>query len=225
MRKIRMSGIFKQAITGFALTVVCLGAQAVTKLEIDSYNSIGSEPYATGVPWEYKGTTTFGTNDGTFALSYPYSGNSDYANSVSIGFDSFKPYSEGGRWIDVDFSTDKLNVPLAVGVYEGAQRFPFNAPGHPGLDLTDTGGGFNTLDGRFQIYDLVRNAQGNITSFAASFEIYNYPAPSNSPLVGGRVWYNSDVAIPAVPEPETWVMVVLGLAGLGTAARRHRVAV
>ena len=220
-----MNGIFKQAITGFVLTAVCLGAQAVTKLEIDSYNSVGSQPYAAGVSWEYKGTTTFTTNDGIFNLSRPYLGNSDYVNSGSIGFNSFKPYSEGSRWIDVYFSTDKLNVPLAVGVYEGAQRFPFNDPGHPGLDLTDTGSGFNTLDGRFQIYDIAKDVQGNITSFAASFEIYNYPAPANSPLVGGRVWYNSDVAIPAVPEPAAWVMTLLGLAGLFAVTRKRRVAV
>lgn len=217
-----MSDIFKQAIIGFALTAVCLGAQAITRLEIDIYNSIGSEPDATGVPWEYKSTTAFTTNDGTFGLWYPYRGNSDHVNSVSIGFDSFNPYSVGGRWIDVSFSTDKLKLPLAVGVYEGAQRFPFNDPGHPGLDFTDTGAGFNTLDGRFQIYDLVRNAQGIITSFAASFEISEPPAPITSPLVGGRIWFNSDVAIPAVPEPEVWLMVVFGLAGLRTALRKRQ---
>lgn len=210
-------------LTALTLAATSLAAQAGTyRLEVDAYGAQGPDSYAAGLPWEWKGIRdTFTAEDGNFALSRPYASNSDYVNSLSISFRTNTAYAGQRRWIDLDFSTDKIGVPLAVGVYEGAQRFPFNTVGHPGLDMSDSGGGFNTLDGRFQIYDIQFNAQGGITAFAASFEIYNYPAPSNSPLVGGRIWFNSDVAIPAVPEPQTWMTLALGLAALSLVSKRR----
>lgn len=200
---------------------LCLAAQATTRLELDSYGAQGPDPYALGVPWVLKGTQAFTEADGSFSLSAPYAGNPNYVDSLHVSFLSNSGYTQGGRWIDLDFSTDKLGTPLDVGTYLGAQRFPFNDPGHPGLDLTDTGGGFNTLDGQFQIFDIKRDAQGIVTAFAASFEIFNYPAPTGSPLIGGRIWYNSDVSISSVPEPSTLVLLAIGVVGSIATSRRR----
>ncbi len=40
---------------------------------------------------------------------------------------------------------------LAVGVYNGAERYPFQAPGHPGFDVSGDGRGCQKVTGRFQI--------------------------------------------------------------------------
>jgi PEP-CTERM motif len=223
-RNNRMSMNFRQILTGVALTAVCMAAQAVTKLEIDSHGAIGNDPYAFGVPWERKATTVYTTADGNFSIRPSYiEGANGYA--ALLNFQTFDAYAPGSTRISLDFATAEPGEPLAVGVYEGAQRFGFNDPGRPGLDYTNTGGGFNTLSGRFEVFDVSRDSQGNFISFAASFEIFNYPAPAGSPLVSGRVWFNSDVTIPAVPEPQTWMMGLLGLAGLAGAVRqKHRAA-
>ena len=204
------------------MAMACFVAQAATRLELDSYGPVDS--YSWGEPWEYKATQSFTTVDGTFRLSRPYVGNPDYVNSVHVGFTSYAQYSDGGRWIDLDFSTDKLGVPLEEGIYLNAQRFPFNDPGRPGLGFSDTGFGFNTLNGQFQIFDIERDGMGNVTALAASFQIFDYPAPSNSPLLSGRVWYNSDAFIAPVPVPAALWFFGSGLIGLVGAARVRRVA-
>jgi hypothetical protein len=209
-------------LAGLTMAALCLTAEAKTQLELDSYGSAGPIPYASGVPWEYKGTQTFTTEDGSFSLNRPYPGNPDYANSLYVSFDTNASYAGRERWIDLSFSTDQLGVPLAEGTYTGAQRFPFNDPGHPGLDMSDTGGGFNTLDGWFQIFDVQRNDQGAVIAFAASFKIFDYPAPADSPLIGGRIWYNSDAVIAPVPIPAAGWFFISGLAGLIGAARMRK---
>ncbi|MEY4764852.1 MAG: hypothetical protein RI907_1525 [Pseudomonadota bacterium] len=216
-----MRTIVFKGVAGLALTAVCVAAHAVTKLELDSYGAIGDDPYAWGVPWERKGTTTYTTADGTFGIRPSYvDGANGYAALVT--FRSFDVYAQGSTWIDLDFMSEQVGIPLTVGVYTGAQRAGFNAPGHPGLDYSNSGGGFNTLSGQFQVFDIRLDGNGNYLSFAASFEIYNYPAPAGSPLLGGRFWYNSDANMAAVPEPATWASLALGLVGVGMASRRRR---
>lgn len=207
-------GNFNKYLAALLTCTACLTAQATTRLELDRYGAIGPDPYAFGAPWGLKRTEVFTVDDGVFSM-----GNTS-ANSVRVSFRSSAGAPLSNRRISVSFSTDMLGVPLQVGTYLDAERFPFNAPGHPGLDLTDTGSGFNTLDGQFRIFDVQRNASGKVTSFAASFEIFNQPAPTGSPLLGGRVWYNSDARIPAVPEPGTWLLFAVGAAGLMASSRR-----
>lgn len=216
--------VLYRLLGGLLLTIACLSAQAAaTRIEIDSYGPLqGSDPFAVGVPWGVLSTTVFNAGDGNFSLSNPYPGNSDYVDSVAVWFDAFSQFPNPTPWIRLEFSTDRLGVPLDVGVYENAQRFPFNVDGHPGLDYANSGHGFNTIDGRFQIFDATRDAQGDIISFAASFEIFGYPAPHPSPLVGGRVWYNSDAVMSSVPEPGTLLMAMLSLGCMTVAMRSRR---
>ena len=62
------------------------------------------------------------------------------------------------------------NARLVPGTYTGATRWPFQAPGVPGLDVDGEGRGSNTLTGQFTVTQAVYGASGNIVSFAASFE-------------------------------------------------------
>ncbi|HEY3299385.1 MAG TPA: PEP-CTERM sorting domain-containing protein [Methylophilaceae bacterium] len=214
--------IFNKHITGLLLLVVCFNVHATTFLEIDSYGAPGNDPYASNVPWEVLGTQVFTPQDGIFGIGNPYPSNPANVNSVSISFMTYGgPDQNYGRWINIDFSTDQLGVPLGMGFYQDAQRFPFNEPGHPGLDITDTGSGYNTLTGEFEVYDVKFDTKAHITSFAASYKIFNYPAPAGSPSTGGRVWFNSDAIIPA-PEPEVYAMILAGLGLIGFAARRKQ---
>jgi hypothetical protein len=71
--------------------------------------------------------------------------------------------SSQGLWWDVDLTAPDGN-PLVVGVYENAQRWPFQAPTHPGLDVSGDGRGCNTVSGRFQVEELTA------TSLTATFE-------------------------------------------------------
>jgi hypothetical protein len=74
-----------------------------------------------------------------------------------------------GAWWDARFSTQQIGVPLAIQVYDGAMRWPFEAPGHPGLDVTGDGRGCNQITGRFEVQELTLSA-GVLQSFTATFE-------------------------------------------------------
>ena len=75
----------------------------------------------------------------------------------------------GALW-SLNFATDQLNLPIGPQVYRDAERWPFEGPGHPGLDVTGNGRGCNTLTGAFQVEDLQTTAAGALTSFTATFE-------------------------------------------------------
>ena len=86
------------------------------------------------------------------------------ANTVDL---SVTP-SAGGWWY-LDFSSAQLGQALAAQVYDDAQRAPFASPGHPGLEISGSGRGCNTLTGAFQVEDLQWNGS-TLASFTATFE-------------------------------------------------------
>jgi hypothetical protein len=59
---------------------------------------------------------------------------------------------------------------LAVGAYENAQRWPFQADDRPGLSIFGDGRGCNTLTGRFDVTALDRAPTGELIRFEADFE-------------------------------------------------------
>jgi len=74
----------------------------------------------------------------------------------------------GSDW-SFAFSTLRLGVPLAEGVYEMAEREAFEAEGHPGMDVTGDVRACNTIQGRFQVHEYER-VDDSIASFTVSFE-------------------------------------------------------
>ena len=58
------------------------------------------------------------------------------------------------------------------GTYTGATRWPFQAAGIPGLDVSGDGRGANMVAGQFTVTQAVYDASGNVVSFAASFTQY-----------------------------------------------------
>lgn len=60
-------------------------------------------------------------------------------------------------------------VRLQTGAYTGATRYPFQAPGVPGLSVTG-GLGCNTLTGSFTVLEASYGLQGEVLRFRATFE-------------------------------------------------------
>ena len=90
-----------------------------------------------------------------------------------------------GMWWDLYFETSKIPAPITTQVYEGAERWPFESTGHPGLDVSGDGRGCNTVTGRFQVESLVTN-NGALTSFTATFE---HHCEGGTPALRGCVHY------------------------------------
>lgn len=90
-----------------------------------------------------------------------------------------------------------FNQTLTPGSYENATRWPFQATDRPGLDFSGSGRGCNQLAGRFEILEVVYDASGNVTKFAANFEQH---CELFMPPLLGMIRYNSDVPmiLPAI---------------------------
>ena len=74
-------------------------------------------------------------------------------------------------WWDFAFSSAKQGAPLAVGRYDNATRYPFEAAGAPGLDVTGDGRGCNMSSGWFEIESIAGGpGNGSFTELTATFE-------------------------------------------------------
>ena len=122
----------------------------------------------------------FSSADATFTAS------KNYDNGVSVSV------SNSGNWYFLDFAAPG-NVPLSVGVYENATRYPFQSPDAPGLSLTGNGAGCNTVTGRFEVKQIVYGAGDTIVSFHATFVQFCEGQP---PASVGEILYNSSDPVP-----------------------------
>ncbi len=95
------------------------------------------------------------------------------------------PYLSADLWFAA-----AAGQPFAPGIYEDAQRFPFNSPGHPGMDITVRSSGCETITGRFIVYEVEYGPLGSLKKFAADFEQHCAGAV---PWLRGGVRFNSTV--------------------------------
>ena len=86
----------------------------------------------------------------------------NFDNGVNMSLQSWD------RW-ELDFAGPD-NATLVPGIYENAQRFPFQATGTPGLSVFGAGRGCNTLTGRFVINQASYASDSSVQDFAADFE-------------------------------------------------------
>lgn len=138
---------------------------------------------------DYLYTDADGTFTATAASSQSYSLTDVPPTNIGVRF-STANYSD---WWDLDFSTQQLGKPIAVGEYDGAMREAFTALGHPGMEISGNGAGSNTLTGKFTVLDLVLDYSTSTTSpqvvsFAATFEQHSEGAV---PALTGVVYYHS----------------------------------
>jgi hypothetical protein len=74
-----------------------------------------------------------------------------------------------GKW-DFRFSTPRES-PWRAGLFDNAMRDGFHDVQHPGLDVSGHSSGCSDNTGRFEVLELLSDAQGrNIQKFAANFE-------------------------------------------------------
>ena len=78
-----------------------------------------------------------------------------------------------GLWWTLDFASDQLSgmPPLDAQVYSNATRWPFEAPGQAGQDVTGDGRGCNMSTGEFQIESITMSG-GTLQDFTATFLQY-----------------------------------------------------
>ena len=89
-----------------------------------------------------------------------------------------------------------VGTQLLPGIYEGATRWPFQAPPTPGLDFSGDGRGCNTSTGRFQVLEAVYGPFGYVERFHATFEQHCEGA---TPALFGEV----QIVNPPPPPPLT----------------------
>ncbi|NEV63155.1 DUF4082 domain-containing protein [Thiorhodococcus minor] len=102
---------------------------------------------------------TWTPEDGSFGAER------NFDQGVSIDFDGLTP----STWWSLDFAAAQA-VDLERGAYEDATRFPFNAESEPGLSISGSGRGCNTLSGRFDVLEARYSDAGSVERFAADFE-------------------------------------------------------
>src|SRR5262249_26177932 len=115
-------------------------------------------------------TCSFTPQTGTFLV------NRNFDNGVSVF------YSGGGEWWNLDFAAPS-DVNLTPGQYANRTRWPFQAGGVPGLNVSGDGRGSNTLTGNFTVTQALYAADGTVLRFAATFEQHSEGQPPA--LTGG----------------------------------------
>ena len=108
-------------------------------------------------------------------------------------------YDAGSSW-SISLSAPRGEM-LRPGTYEGAQRYPFQPSGVPGLEVSGEGRACNTLRGRFVVHEAEYSRSGALRQFRATFEQHCEGA---APALFGEVAIAVDVT-PAQASPTPWV--------------------
>lgn len=119
--------------------VVLVQNETAPRTEL-SFTGDPGDYISAGRSWHYDG------RDAVFNVSR------NFDNGVSLSVTS-------DTWWYLDMAAPN-NVPLTVGTYSGAQRFPFQPPTAPGLNLSGDGRGCNTLTGEFTVHQAQYDSGG-----------------------------------------------------------------
>ncbi len=131
-------------------------------------------------PGEYIGggqTRTWTPSDGLFSASRG-------GARLAVSFDGGSQASWG-----LEFAAP-IGDQLEEGrTYDGAQRYPFQSPTRPGLAVTGSGRGCNTIDGAFTIRELATDVGGLPIRIAIDFQ----QRCDSSGVLRGTVHWNASV--------------------------------
>jgi hypothetical protein len=140
----------------------------------------GNVLYLNGSPGDYIHQGEALITDGAFSASLN-------ANSNNLHFHVDPANSNmQGLWWDVYFDSSKLGAALEPGVYDKAERWPFEGGNTPGLDVSGDGRGCNMLSGAFQI-ETLKVDSGALVEVTASFR----QSCDGGPLLNGCLHYEA----------------------------------
>jgi hypothetical protein len=112
-------------------------------------------------------------------------------DNTDLGFLALRYSSdEVTFFLDIKAPSDSA---LAIGSYEGASRYPFQAEGQPGLSFSGDGRCCNESTGSFEILQLERNEAGLIEVLALDFT--QFCESSNGSALRGKVRINANTAL------------------------------
>jgi hypothetical protein len=173
------------SITGrWVLAFVLIGASSAARAAETSLHMTNDPASPGGEGQEFSYTTA----DGTFFAT------ESYENGAAVRFAGVT----SDFW-SLDFGAP-VGEPLVPATYRGAQRFPFQDPGRPGLSVYGSGaGGCNTLTGEFRIKEISYASPGVVGSLWAVFEQH---CEGDGPALRGDLRFNADVVV-AVSAPLT----------------------
>jgi len=144
--------------------------------------------YYSSQPGDYIGQgqeVRFTGADGSFSVN-------TYSNAIRTNF--ITPGWTHSWFLNIGTADGAV---LQAGAYEAAQRFP--SAGHPQLDFWGDGRGCNTLTGRFDVLEIVRDASGAVTQLAVNWEQH---CNGIVPALFGQIRYNSDVPVVPILTPK-----------------------
>ncbi|MDQ6946393.1 MAG: thrombospondin type 3 repeat-containing protein, partial [Actinomycetota bacterium] len=130
-------------------------------------------------------TQTWYPSDGSFTTSHN-------TGLVTVSFNG------GPASWDLDFKAPS-GAELTPGPYEGVTRYPFQSPAKPGLSVSGSGRGCNTLTGRFDVLEAVYGSDGSVQRFAADFEQH---CEGGAPALRGSVRYNASATFTPPPDDD-----------------------
>ena len=115
----------------------------------------------------------------------------NYLGGVSVNFHT--PTND--QFWFLDFAAPN-GAPLTVGTYTGAERFPFQSAGAPGLDVGGNYVGANTLTGSFVVKQLTYKPDGSVDRFWATFIQHADGVP---PALRGEIKLNAAPPVNMAP--------------------------
>ena len=134
---------------------------------------------------------------GSASVKTSLSGNT---NEIELGL-----FGSGGDSWTADFAAPDQGR-LAPGLYDPAERYPFQMGSFAGLSIYGNGRGCNMLSGKFSVEELARDPVKGVTRFSATFEQH---CEGGAPALFGVVNYQAT----GVPDPALSASRVIALKG------------
>lgn len=120
--------------------------------------------------------------------------NRNFGNGASLSYSGALPGGSNGSW-SVDLAAPG-DVPLSVGSYPVATRFPFQSATEAGLDFSYNGAGCNTLQGSFSVSNVLMDGLDNVP--LALDATFNQRCPNAAgPLTQGTIAYSANLIGPS----------------------------
>lgn len=217
---------FKNLVVASGIAFASAGASAAADLSwIDGLYNTGEVFFAGEQDTNYAFTVINGTATGT-------GGYGIVSEGVGFPFNAWSANSAASSWLTPSANAGQSYDPSSEGLYKWSISFDLS-----GKDLSSasfSGRWWADNQGYVQLNGATISTGVNLsspTSFAASsgfvagmntldFFVTNLAQGSGNPT-GVRVEFLDSYAVAAVPEPESWALIISGLAVVGAIARRR----